>query len=155
MEKISKHLSYGEVVRSDTAKRLGINNQPNDSALPYIRMVANTIFEPLREALGGKPIAVTSFYRSVRLNKAIGGSSKSQHCKGQAVDLDADVHGGMTNSEIFNYIRYNLPFDQLIWEFGDDNEPDWVHVSLVATGNRKQCLKATRTAGGKTKYEYI
>ena len=103
----------------------------------------------------GGPIKINSFFRSVELNKAIGGSSKSQHCEGRAIDID-DTYGHKTNAEMYNYIKNNLDFDQLIWEFGTDNNPDWVHVSYVSPdSNRNRCLKAYRDSNNKTKYEVI
>jgi|TARA_R100000479_G_scaffold155329_1_gene91513 hypothetical protein len=99
---------------------------------------------------------VSSGYRSAELNKAIGGSVRSQHVEGRALDLDADVFGGCTNSEIFECIRENVEFDQLIWEFGDQDNPDWVHVSFVYDGlNRGRCLKACRDDQGKVYYEVM
>jgi hypothetical protein len=99
---------------------------------------------------------VSSGYRSADLNVAIGGSKRSQHVEGRALDLDADVYGGTSNCDIFHYIKENLEFDQLIWEFGDESNPDWVHVSYVYDGpNRKRCLKACRDDQGKTYYEVI
>jgi zinc D-Ala-D-Ala carboxypeptidase len=115
--------------------------------------VAENVFEPLRKWVGGS-IKINSFYRSPELNKAIGGSSKSQHCQGRAIDID-DVYGHKTNAEMYNYIKNNLDFDQLIWEFGTDDNPDWVHVSYVSVDeNRRRCLKAERTKG-KTVYSII
>ena len=150
---ISKHISIKESVRSITAERLGLHNFPDNDTLINMQLIANRVFEPLREWVGG-PIKVNSFYRSPDLNKAIGGSKKSQHCKGQAIDLD-DTYGNATNAEMFNYIKDTLSFDQLIWEFGDDSNPDWVHVSYVDEDyNRKRCLKAYRE-NGKTKYKVI
>jgi len=122
---ISKHISIKEATKSNTAERLGIENFPDNDTLINMQALAENVFEPLREWVGG-PIYVTSFYRSPELNAAIGGSIKSQHCKGQAIDID-DVYGNATNAEMFNYIKDNLEFDQLIWEFGDDNNPSWVH----------------------------
>ena len=88
------------------------------------------------------------------MNKAIGGSSKSQHCHGQAMDID-DTYGNASNKEMFDWIRANLDYDQMIWEFGTDLNPDWVHVSYVnEEKNRKRCLKAYRE-DGKTKYMVI
>ena len=119
-----------------------------------MQVVAENIFEPLRKFAGG-PIKINSFFRSVELNKAIGGSSKSQHCEGRAIDID-DTYGHKTNAEMYNYIKNNLDFDQLIWEFGTDNNPDWVHVSYVSPdSNRNRCLKAYRDSNNKTKYEVI
>jgi len=115
-----------------------------------MKLLAVKVFEPLREWAGG-PIRINSFYRGPELNKAIGGSSKSQHCHGQAMDID-DVYGHKTNAEMFNYIRSNIEFDQMIWEFGDHKNPDWVHISYVNPGeNRNRCLVAYKE-DGRTKY---
>lgn len=148
--KISKHISYKEATRSATAIRHGIQNIPNTYELSNMEIVANRVFEPLRKWVGGA-IRINSFFRSVDLNKKIGGSSRSQHCHGRAIDLD-DTFGHKTNAEMFEYIRQNLDFDQLIWEFGDDENPAWVHVSYVSEDqNRKKVLKAIRE-NGQTKY---
>ena len=150
MNKISKHISYKEATRSATALRLGIDNKPNEYQLQNMEMVAKKVFEPLREAINA-PIKINSFYRCEELNKAIGGSSKSQHCQGRAIDID-DIYGHVSNAFMYYYIKDNLDFDQLIWEFGTDDSPDWVHVSYVdEDSNRKRCLKAYRE-DGKTKY---
>jgi len=153
--KLSRNLSLAEVTKSITAKRLGIDNTPDEWVTENLRQVAVNVFQPIRDALGC-PIHVSSGYRSPDLNTAIGGSRRSQHVEGRALDLDADVFRGCTNSEIFNYVRENLEFDQLIWEFGDEDNPDWVHVSFVYDGiNRKRCLKACRDDEGKVYYEVI
>ena len=153
--KLSKNLSLAEVTKSVTAKRLGIDNTPDDWTKENLRQVAINVFQPLRDAFGC-PIYVSSGYRSAELNAAIGGSKRSQHVEGRALDLDADVYGRCTNAQIFNYIKDNLEFDQLIWEFGDESNPDWVHVSFVYDGNnRKRCLKADRDDKGKTFYTVI
>ena len=150
MVRISKHISYKEATRSATALRLGIENIPNEYELQNMEMVAKKVFEPLREAVDA-PIKINSFFRCEELNKAIGGSTKSQHCQGRAIDID-DVYGSVSNAFMYYYIKDNLDFDQLIWEFGTDHNPDWVHVSYVdGDSNRKRCLKAIRE-NGKTKY---
>ena len=150
---ISEHISYKEGVRSNTATRRGIDNTPNNEQLDNMELVAEEVFEPLRAYVGG-PIKINSFFRCPELNKAIGGSSKSQHCKGQAMDID-DTFGRMTNAEMYHWIKDYLDFDQMIWEFGDDDNPDWVHVSYVSPEeNRNRCLKAYRE-DGKTKYMVI
>ena len=153
MDRISKHVSYKEGVYSVTALRLGLNNDPSDDHLQNMKLLSEKIFEPLRMYVGG-PIRINSFYRGPELNKAIGGSRKSQHCHGQAMDIH-DTYGVMSNSTMFNWIKDNLDFDQMIWEFGDDINPNWVHVSYVDPGsNRNRCLKALRK-NGKTSYEVI
>ena len=150
---ISKHISYKEGVYSRTATRLGIKNNPNAEQMENMITIAEEVFEPLRAYVGG-PIKINSFFRSPELNKAIGGSTKSQHCHGQAIDLD-DTFGRCTNAEMFEFIKKYLDFDQIIWEFGDDNNPDWVHVSYVSPDkNRKRCLKAYKESG-KTNYKII
>jgi len=152
---LSKNLSLAEVTKSLTAKRLGIDNTPDDWTIENLRAVAGEVFQPVRSAFGC-PIYVSSGYRSEELNRAIGGSVRSQHIQGRALDLDADVFGRCTNGEIFRYILNNLTFDQLIWEFGDSDNPDWVHVSYVRDGlNRGRCLKACRDDDGKVYYEPI
>ena len=150
---LSKHITYKEATRSATALRLGIENKPSEYELQNMELIAEKVFEPLREAVGG-PIKINSFFRCEELNKAIGGSSRSQHCQGRAIDID-DVYGYVSNSYMYYYIKDNLDFDQLIWEFGTDTEPDWVHVSYVdSDSNRKRCLLAYKE-DGKTKYKDI
>ena len=153
MSKISTHITLREGIESYTAKRKGIENIPSDYELTNMVGVAENIFEPLRKWVGG-PIKINSFFRSKELNKAIGGSSQSQHCEGRAIDID-DIYGYKTNAEMFEYIKCNLDFDQIIWEFGGNDNPDWVHVSYVSPEeNRRRCLKAEKI-NGKTKYSII
>ena len=150
---ISEHISYKEGVYSITAIRKGIDNTPDDDQLSNMELVAEEVFEPLRNYVGG-PIKINSFFRCPELNTAIGGSHKSQHCKGQAIDID-DNYGRVTNAEMYHFIKEHLDFDQLIWEFGDDDNPNWIHVSYVSSeDNRNRCLKAYRDKG-KTKYTVI
>ena len=150
---ISDHVSYKEGIHSNTAIRRGIDNTPNDEQLANMETLAEKIFEPLRIYVGG-PIKINSFFRSPELNTAIGGSKTSQHCKGQAMDID-DTFGRMTNAEMYHWIKDNLDFDQMIWEFGDDDNPNWVHISYVSPEkNRRICLKAYKL-NGKTKYKVI
>ena len=138
---------------SRTATRLNIDNKPNDDQMQNMCLIAEEVFEPLRVWVGG-PIKINSFFRSPKLNKAIGGSTKSQHCHGQAIDLD-DTFGRATNAEMYEFIKKYLDFDQMIWEFGNDDNPSWVHVSYVSEEkNRNRCLKAYKE-NGKTKYAVI
>jgi zinc D-Ala-D-Ala carboxypeptidase len=150
--KISEHLSLSEVTRSETAKRRGISNTPTAEHLENFKKLAENIFEPIREHFG-VPIHISSGYRSKELNSAIGGSLSSQHCQGEAIDIDMDGSpNGITNKMVFDFIKDNLTFDQLIYEFGNDSNPDWVHVSYESTGKqRKQILKAIKS-NGKTSY---
>lgn len=151
---ISEHISKKEATFSATATRKGIDNIPGEYELQNMELIAEKVFEPLRKAVNG-PIKINSFFRSEELNKAIGGSSKSQHCQGRAMDLD-DTYGYMSNADMYKYIKNNLDYDQMIWEFGTDSNPDWVHVSYVdADSNRKRCLKAYKDENNKTKYIII
>ena len=153
--KLSKNLTLKECIRSKTADRLGIDNTPDEWVIENLKKVAEHIFQPLRDGLG-VPIYVSSGYRSPELNRAIGGAKRSQHMEGRALDLDADMFGGVTNADIFNYIKENLEFDQIVWEFGTEDNPNWVHVSYVYDGpNRCRCLKAYKDDKGKTVYEVM
>ena len=150
---ISEHISDKEGIHSTTATRRGIDNEATAEHRENMITIAEEVFEPLRLFVGG-PIKINSFYRSPDLNKAIGGSSKSQHCKGQAMDID-DTFGNATNAQMYNFIKDNLDFDQMIWEFGNDSNPNWVHVSYVSPQeNRNRCLLAYKEEG-KTKYKVI
>ena len=151
--KISEHLDLSEVTRSDSAKRNGISNMPTAEHIENFKLLAEKVFEPIRNHFK-VPIHISSGYRSKELNSAIGGSLTSQHCSGEAIDIDMDNSAnGVTNKMVFDYIKSNLSFDQLIWEFGSSSNPDWVHVSYESTGKqRKQILKAVKS-GGKTAYE--
>ena len=154
MENISKHITYAEAIHSNTAKRKGIDNTPNIKQVETMKLTAEKIFEPLREFVGG-PIKVNSFFRSPELNEKIGGSKTSQHCKGQAIDID-DVYKYKTNAEMYHWVKENLNFDQMIWEFGTDMNPNWVHISYVSEeDNRNRCLKAYKDDMGRTKYKTI
>lgn len=154
MSKISEHITKKEAIFSATALRKGIENEPGEYELQNMELIAEKVFEPLRKAVNG-PIKINSFFRSEKLNKAIGGSSKSQHCQGRALDLD-DTYGYMSNKNMYHYIKDNLDFDQMIWEFGTKDNPSWVHVSYVdADSNRKRCLEAYKDEDNKTKYKII
>lgn len=151
--KLSPHLTLAEMIRSESAKRLRISNQPLPEHLDNMKLLAKNVFEPIRKHFG-MPIYISSGYRSNALNKAIKGASKnSQHSLGQAMDIDMDGSGLISNANVFYYIKDNLEFDQLIWEFGDNYNPDWVHVSYVSPDkNRKQILVAYKFLG-MTKYK--
>ena len=149
MEKISKYVDYFEVTHSNQAKALRISNIPNAEQLGNLKLVCTNIFDKVREHFG-VPIGISSAFRSYELNQRIGGSKSSQHCLGQA----ADISCGERTAEMYEYIKNNLIFDQLIWEFGDDHNPSWVHVSYSSTNNRKECLRAYKI-NGKTVYQHI
>lgn len=156
-EKISKHITYEEATNSQTASRKGIPNIPDETQLAKMKITAEKVFEPLREIITLKrkkdsPIHVNSFFRSPKLNKAIGGSKTSSHCLGEAIDIDVDgLYSNFTNKNLFNAAKELENYDQLIWEFGTDESPAWVHVSYREGNNRKQILKAIKT-NEKTSY---
>ena len=151
--KLSENLDLVELTRSESAKRAGISNAPTTEHIENMKKLAINVFQPIREHFG-VPIFISSGYRSKALNTKIGGSSTSQHSSGEAIDIDMDgSSSGVTNKEVFDFIKDNLEFDQLIWEFGSKNNPDWVHVSYESTGRqRKQVLRAVKK-NGTTKYE--
>tara|TARA_R110002153_G_scaffold5642_7_gene26210 strand:+ start:514 stop:984 length:471 start_codon:yes stop_codon:yes gene_type:complete len=153
--KISKNLNLAEVTRSETAKRRKIDNAPTDEHIENLKILAANIFQPMRDHFG-KPIYISSGYRSEALNKAIKGSKTSQHCKGEAIDIDNDnANNGVTNRDIFEFIRDNLKFDQLINEFPVKGNPSWVHVSYSKTQQRNQVLKAYKDSRNITRYKKL
>jgi len=140
---LSAHVTLKEFQNSPTATTHGINNQMNESQIASAKLLCENVFEPLRIHLN-TPIKISSGYRSPQLNKMIKGSLSSQHCKAEAMDIKINAKG-------FHFIKDKLEFDQLIWEFGNDENPSWVHVSYKKGRNRKQVLKAYKQ-NGKTKY---
>ena len=151
--KLSKNLTLAEVTKSATAKRRGIPNEPTIEHLENLKAIAENVFQPMRDHFQ-VPINISSGYRSKELNDAIGGSLASQHSKGEALDIDCAPYSGLSNREVFEYIKDHLEFDQLIWEFGNESDPDWVHVSYKRQGkNRGEILRAVRKQG-KTRYEF-
>jgi zinc D-Ala-D-Ala carboxypeptidase len=153
--KLSKNLNLAEVTRSETAKRRKIDNAPTDEHIENLKILAANIFQPMRDHFG-KPIYISSGYRSEALNKAIKGSKTSQHCKGEALDIDNDnANNGVTNRDIFEFIRDNLKFDQLINEFPVKGKPSWVHVSYSKTQQRNQILKAYKDSRNITRYKKL
>ena len=144
MKRISKHISYKEAVGSNYAKQKGIKNKPNEEQVENMKLLAKEVFEPLREWVDA-PIRVNSMFRSLELNTALKGSITSSHMKGEAMDItrmSCDKEDCKTNLDMFHYIKDNLEFDQLIWEFG--SEPKWLHVSYNKDKNRKQVLVTKR-----------
>tara|TARA_R100001369_G_scaffold31866_1_gene56429 strand:+ start:28 stop:507 length:480 start_codon:yes stop_codon:yes gene_type:complete len=157
MKNISEHISYKEATKSVTAIRKGLENIPTTEELSKMELIAEKIFEPLREYANG-PVKINSFFRSQSLNKAIGGASKngvqtSQHCKGEAMDID-DQYKYLTNAQMFHYIKNNLNFHKLIWEFGNELNPDWVHVSYINDKKNKNESLIAYKEKGKTKYKF-
>ncbi len=146
---LTKNFTRQEIERSNTAKRLGISNEMSNKHLANMIKLLDTIIQPLRESLG--PIRISSGYRGKDLNRAIGGSRKSQHCKGQALDIQFWQDGKMMNELIYEYILdSNIEFDQMINEF----DFSWIHISLVGVDNRNQVLEAYKDEDGDTKYKY-
>lgn len=141
---ISPHISYPEATYSQAAIRHGMPNIPDEEELANMRLVALHIFEPVHDhysrVIPGFRLGVSSFFRNKFVNTLVKGSKNSQHMEGKAIDMDADIYGGISNSELFNYIKTNLDFDQLIWEYGNSINPAWVHASWNAEGNRHQIL---------------
>ena len=139
-----------EITRSNTAKRLGISNEPTKKHMEGIQRIITNLIQPMRDSLG--PIRISSGYRNPELNRAIGGSSKSQHCKGEALDLQFWKDGQMCNKEIYDWILDSgLEFDQMINEF----DFAWIHLSLRKDKNRKSVLEAFKDKDGDTKYKYV
>jgi len=150
MKNISKHVSWHEGTYSRTGERRGLDNTPDEKQVKRMKEVAENLFEPLREWVGG-PIKINSFFRGEPVNTAIGGSTRSQHMKGQAIDID-DTFGHKTNAEMYHYIKDNLDFDQLIWEFGNDENPNWLHISWVSHRPNRKKLTIAKKVNGRTKY---
>ena len=150
--KLSKNLSLSEMTKSNTASRKGIENKPTKEHIENMKILAEKIFQPIREHFG-VPFSISSGYRSEALNNAIGGSKTSQHSKGEAIDLDRDYSFDPNNAEVFHYIKDNLDFDQLIWEFGTTDKPDWVHVAIAKGREQEKNAKIAYRENGKTKYK--
>lgn len=149
---LSKNLSLAEVTRSDSAKRNGISNQPTAEHIENFKKLAEKVFQPIREHFG-VPIHISSGYRSKELNALIGGSATSQHSTGEAIDIDMDgSSSGVTNADVFNYIKNNLEFDQLIAEFPKNGKPEWVHVSYESSGKQRKQILVAKKVAGKTVY---
>jgi hypothetical protein len=146
--RLSRNFTLSEITKSNTAKRLGIENAPNQEHLNNMQVLIRDLIQPMRDALG--PIRISSGYRSPALNRAIGGSSKSQHCKGQALDLQFWKDGEMRNKEIYDWVlKQGIEFDQMINEF----DFAWIHISLKEKSNRKQVLEAYKDKDGDTAYK--
>ena len=150
--KLSKNLWLSEVIKSNTATRRGIDNSPTDLHIANLKYLAEKIFQPIREHFGC-PIFVSSGYRSKALNEAIGGSQRSFHSHGMALDLDMDNKASkISNTDIFNFIKDNLEYTELIWEFGDEDKPDWVHVAIAKGRENEKNAKVAYREDGKAKY---
>ena len=147
--RLSDNFVLSEITRSNTAKRLGIDNGPNKEHLQNIQRIITNLIQPMRDAIG--PIRISSGYRNPNVNRAIGGSTKSQHCKGEAMDLQFWNDGKISNKEIYDWVlKSGVEFDQMINEF----DFAWIHISLKKEGNRKQVLEAYKDEDNDTKYKY-
>jgi zinc D-Ala-D-Ala carboxypeptidase len=158
--RLSKNFTLKELTRSNTALRLGIHNEPSKEGIYKLTLLATEILQPLRDRLGA--LRVTSGYRSFVLSEAIGSSSRSQHCRYEAVDLQYFKRGRMDNIKIYHALKeLALPFDQVILEFGDATEyvdpenPAWIHISYTVNNNRCQELVAYKDENNKTKYRTV
>lgn len=151
---ISEHISYAEGFKSQTAIRYGIDNTPPPEILEKMMVLASMIFEPVRDHFN-KPIGIASFYRCQKLNTVIGGAENSQHMTGEAIDIDADIFSnGITNLQIFEFIRTRLDFDQLIAEIQkDDGNFEWIHVSYRDKINNRNNTLIGYMENGKMKYK--
>lgn len=147
--RLSKNFVLSEITRSNTAKRLGIDNEPTKKDLENLQRIVTNLLQPLRDHLG--PIRISSGYRSKELNRAISGSNKSQHSKGEAVDIQFWKEGKMCNKEVYDWIIDNaVEFDQMINEF----DFSWIHISLKKSKNRREVLEAYKDKDGDTQYRY-
>jgi len=158
--RLSKNFTLKELTRSNTALRLGIDNEPSKEGIYKLTLLATEVLQVLRDRLGA--LRITSGYRSPELNKALGGSTKSQHCKYEAVDLQYFKRGKMDNIKIYQALKeLGLPFDQVILEFGDATQyidpenPAWIHLSYTINDNRCQELVAYKDENNKTKYRTV
>jgi len=150
--KLSKNLSLSEVIYSQTAIRRDIDNNPTEAHIENLKYVAEKVFQPIREHFG-VPIYISSGYRSKALNEAIGGSQTSFHSHGMALDLDQDGRNkGVSNADVFYYIKNNLPFTELIWEFGDETNPNWVHVAIASGRENEKNIKIAQKVNNRTTY---
>lgn len=148
--RLSRNFMLREFVNSATAARKGISNKPTEVHLANLKKLIDNVIQPLRDKIG--PIRITSGYRSPALNRAIGGSSRSQHSKGMAADIQFVRDNEMDNKVIFDTIlEMGLDFDQMINEF----DYKWIHISYNSKKNRKQVLEAYKDGNNKTKYREV
>lgn len=154
--KLSTHLTLEEATASFTAKRLGIRNVPNADQIENLKWLGKAIWDPIKINFPNMVIEVV--FRNPEVNKAVGGSANSQHMKGEAIDIDAPKENNAENKKVFDWVVKNLNFDQIIWEFGNDLGPDWLHISCKRNnvGNRKKVTRAIRVVeNGKTVTKYV
>lgn len=153
---LTKNFSLSELIEAGSARRLGYDEQfnPPIDVVNNLSLLAKHVLQPLREAIG-HPITVTSGYRSPRVNKSVGGAKNSEHVLGKAADIQLVIDGKNRNQLLFDTVlKLNLPFRQMIDEFGSEKEPAWIHISYSEGDNKKECLGA-RKVNGKTIYNKI
>ncbi len=152
--KLTKNFSLEELTRSDTAERKGIDNSPTAEHIHNLAALCENVLQPLRDKVKHS-IRVTSGYRSEKLNNAIGGSKTSEHSFGKAADIKLIIDGENKSEILYLAIlEMGIPFRQMIWEFGDEETPSWVHISFNKDDNKKQTLRAYKE-NNKTKYSTI
>jgi len=146
---LSANFKLSELIKSETATRLDIDNTPNEEQIESLRLLCENILQPVRDHFG-KPVKITSGFRCPAVNQATGGSATSDHCKGQAVDFEID---GLPNPDVAQWIMDNLDYTQLILEFYTQGQPNsgWIHCSFDPSNLKNQELTATKIAG-KTTY---
>ena len=151
--KLSDNFTLAELVKSQTAERCGIDNNPDKEQISNLVSLCENVLQPIRNYFD-KPVVITSGFRSPELSQKIGSSSRSQHCKGQAADIEIF---GIGNKELSDWINDNCEFDQLILEFHNEDDPNsgWVHVSYKKENNRKQYKRADRNEEGKVEYTFV
>lgn len=152
MTMISENFSLREMTYSEKAELNGVDNIPTEENIQLAKLLANTLLEPARKKLG-EPISVNSWFRNEKVNKLAKGSATSDHRFGGAIDIQ--TKGDIRNKELFDILREIGGFDQLIYEFGDDTNPNWIHVSIRQSGNRGQVLRARKNSKGETYFEQI
>jgi len=156
--RISDNITFKEATKSRKGISLGLENLPDEQQLANMKAVAEYVFQPMREHFD-LPVGISSFFRSPEVNKAVDGAKHSYHMKGCAIDMDADIYDkqfedgcDFTNKMIFDYIAEHLEYDTIIWEFGDADNPGWVHVTYVEGNNRRRKLRAYRDSAGNAQY---
>ena len=151
--KLSNNFSLNEMTKSQTATRKGISNNPSEDHMNNLKELCVNVLQRVRDHFG-RVVSVSSGYRSPALNEAIGGSPRSFHSHGMALDLDQDGRNkGVSNADVFFFIKENLPFSELIWEFGNEDNPNWVHVAIAKGRENEKKIKIAEKINGKTQYK--
>ena len=148
--RLTDNFTLAELTKSQTAERCNIDNNPDKEHIDNLQKLCDNILQPVRDYFQ-KAVVIASGYRSPELSQKIGSSSRSQHCKGEAADMEIP---GVSNKELADFINDNLDFDQVILEFHNPDEINsgWVHVSYVGDKNRSEYLLAEKDENGKVRY---